>query len=146
MNFYRVNRPDVVMESFEGELVLVQMKSGNYYSLQGSAPIIWDLIDNGSSVEDIGDYLAAHHAADAEEVKRSAKNLVEELVTESLIVPVDSASPDASAKTPSPSGSDTPFVPPVLERYTDMQELLLLDAIHYVDETGWPRRKDQNLG
>jgi hypothetical protein len=146
MNFYRVNRPDVVMESFEGELVLVQMKSGNYYSLQGSAPIIWDLIDHGSSVEDIGDYLAASHAADSEEVRRSAKNLVEELVTESLIVPVDIASPNGSAKKPSPGVSDTPFVPPVLERYTDMQELLLLDPIHDVDETGWPRRKDQNQG
>ena len=47
MRYYRVNRPDVVMESFEGELVLVQMKSGNYYSLQGSAPLIWELIDRG---------------------------------------------------------------------------------------------------
>src|ERR1700730_13541441 len=64
MKFYRVNRPDVVMESFEGELVLVQMKSGNYYSLQGSAPVIWDLIDRGSSVENIGDLLVARHPED----------------------------------------------------------------------------------
>jgi hypothetical protein len=31
----------------------------------------------------------------------------------------------------------------VLERYTDMQELLLLDPIHDVDQTGWPRRKGE---
>ncbi len=34
--------------------------------------------------------------------------------------------------------SNVPYAPPALETYTDMQELLLLDPIHDVDETGWP--------
>ncbi len=134
------------MESFEGELVLVQMKSGNYYSLQGSAPLIWELIDRGSSIEDVGNLLVERHPDDAEEIRRSARSLVEELVAESLLVPVSSAPSPASAGTSGLLDSDTPFVLPVLERYTDMQELLLLDPIHDVDETGWPRRKDQSEG
>jgi hypothetical protein len=146
MAFYQVNRPDVVMESFGGETVLVQMKSGNYYSLQGSAPLIWDLIDQGSSVEDAGNFLLASHAADEEEVRRSVRNLVEELVAESLIVPVSSAPTPASGKTPAPVEPGTPFLPPVLERYTDMQELLFLDPIHDVDESGWPHRKVEGEG
>lgn len=146
MKFYQVNRPDVVMESFEGELVLVQMKSGNYYSLQGSAPLIWDLIDRGSSLEQIGDLLVARHGEDAGEIRRSVRNLVEELVAESLIVPLASAPSPTSPEAPGPLDLDKPFVLPVLERYTDMQELLLLDPIHDVDETGWPRRKDQSEG
>jgi hypothetical protein len=146
MRFYRVNRPDVVMESFEGELVLVQMKSGNYYSLQGSAPLIWDLIDHGRSVEDTGDYLVARHQGDEAEVRRSVHDLVEELVAESLIVPATSGAPTASVETPGTVQPDRPFVPPVLERYTDMQELLLLDPIHDVDQTGWPRRKGEGEG
>jgi len=41
---------------------------------------------------------------------------------------------------PLPAG--TVFAPPVLEVYTDMQDLLLLDPIHDVDETvGWPSPK-----
>jgi hypothetical protein len=28
-----------------------------------------------------------------------------------------------------------------LQKFTDMQELLLLDPIHEVDERGWPHRK-----
>ena len=31
-----------------------------------------------------------------------------------------------------------PFVPPTLEKYTDMQDLVLLDPVHEVDERGWP--------
>lgn len=143
MTFYQVNKPDVVMESFEGELVLVQMKSGNYYSLQGSAPLIWELIERGRSVEDTGDYLVARHQGDEQEVRRSVRNLVDELVAESLIVPVTKGSTDAMLKTSDPVETGAPFVLPVLERYTDMQELLLLDPIHDVDQSGWPRRKDE---
>jgi hypothetical protein len=143
MRYYRVNRPDVVMESFEGELVLVQMKSGNYYSLQGSAPLIWDLMERGRSVEDAGDYLVARHQGAEEEVRRSVHNLVEELVAESLIVPATNGSTPAPIDPPGDTELGMPFVPPVLERYTDMQELLLLDPIHDVDQTGWPRRKGE---
>ena len=134
------------MESFEGELVLVQMKSGNYYSLQGSAPIIWELIDRGSSLEDIGDLLVERHNGDADVIRRSVRDLVDELVAESLLVPLSSALRPSSAKPSSALDLDAPFVLPVLERYTDMQELLLLDPIHDVDETGWPRRKEQSEG
>jgi Coenzyme PQQ synthesis protein D (PqqD) len=141
--FYQVNKPDVVMESFEGELVLVQMKSGNYYSLQGSAPLIWEMIEHGRSVEDTGDYLVARHQGAEEEVRRSLHDLVEELVAESLIVPAKNGSATAVMEQPEAAEPDTPFVPPVLERYTDMQELLLLDPIHDVDQSGWPRRKGE---
>jgi hypothetical protein len=30
---------------------------------------------------------------------------------------------------------------PLLRKYTDMRDLLLLDPIHDVDEQGWPVRK-----
>ena len=31
-----------------------------------------------------------------------------------------------------------PYVPPVLEKFTDMQDLILLDPVHEVSERGWP--------
>ncbi len=38
----------------------------------------------------------------------------------------------------SPPAIQGAFAPPRLQRYTDMQDLLLLDPIHDVDEVGWP--------
>ena len=34
----------------------------------------------------------------------------------------------------------TQFEFPIIEKFTDMQELLLLDPIHEVDEKGWPHQ------
>ena len=39
------------------------------------------------------------------------------------------------------SGTRQPYSPPVLNSYTDMEELLLLDPIHDVDQAGWPMPK-----
>jgi len=142
---YEVNRPDVVIESFEGEVILVQMKSGNYYSLQGSAPKIWDLIDQGLSDQEIGDWLIARYSGDEDEVRESVQKLVDELATEALIRTAPDTPRTQTGET-TPAEPRTAFPPPVLERYTDMQELLLLDPIHDVDESGWPARKVQSEG
>ena len=39
----------------------------------------------------------------------------------------------------SPGSERLAFTPPKLERYTDMQEIILLDPVHKVDSQGWPR-------
>ncbi len=143
MQFCQVNRPEVVMESFEGEVILVQMKTGNYYSLQGSGQVIWDLIERGRSVEEIGDWLVANCEGDAEEIRCALRNLVNDLTGEGLITPSQGTSASGAQDTLPPRESRQPFAAPVLERYTDMQELLLLDPIHDVDESGWPARKIQ---
>ena len=33
------------------------------------------------------------------------------------------------------------YQPPVLETYADLQDILLLDPVHDVDETGWPKTR-----
>jgi hypothetical protein len=35
-------------------------------------------------------------------------------------------------------GKESKFEKPGLQKYSDMQDLLLLDPIHEVDEMGWP--------
>jgi hypothetical protein len=64
--------------------------------------------------------------------------LLVQLQQENLIVPVDGET--AVDLQPSNNGHDKPsFTPPLLHKYSDMQELLLLDPIHDVDEAGWPK-------
>jgi hypothetical protein len=63
--------------------------------------------------------------------------LLKDLAAEDLISPTESA---GSAATPGP-GTRAPYAAPTLQKHTDMQDLLLLDPIHEVDETGWPSVK-----
>jgi hypothetical protein len=77
--------------------------------------------------------------------------LVTELLGEKLIIPRgapdDSDGPSlepASAKSDcSEPAQPVKFEKCELIKYTDMQELLLLDPIHEVDETGWPEKESK---
>ena len=71
-------------------------------------------------------------------IEQAVTGFIREILAENLIVPDATPFPQPSTlDNPGPQ-VHKPFVPPVLHKYTDMQELLLIDPIHEVDETGWP--------
>lgn len=139
---FRVNAPDVVHEIIEGEAVIVNLAKGSYYSLDKIGAEIWDLIVNGLTVDQIVDAIAFRYKGNRDPIQEGVHQLLERLQQEQLIAAhqgpqesvVDSASTTAGS---SPQG-DILFEKPKLNKYTDMEDLLLLDPIHDVDETGWP--------
>jgi hypothetical protein len=113
--------PDVIGEVIDGEAVLINLATGCYYSVRGAgAQLLQQLLD-GVSLEAV----RSAHAATIAEVDR----FIDELVSEAILQPT----PASSA-----SGATTVEGDLVLERFTDMQELLLLDPIHDVSSAGWP--------
>lgn len=149
MSWYKVNRPDVVCEAFEDEVVVVNLRSGAYYSLGGSAVSVWNLVEGGAGPASIAETLASAHGRQPESVRPDVERFLAELLQEQLIAP-DGDGPQTIGQRREPSEPAdqpvTPYVAPSLEKYTDMQELLLLDPIHEVDETGWPARPPQAPG
>jgi hypothetical protein len=138
---FRINTPTVTHETIEGEAVIINLESGNYYSLVDAGSFIWSLIEKGASASDIQNSVLQSYQAGAADVERGVADLLGQLQQESLIVPVDGADPKSpNQAVPSDNNHDKPsFNPPSLNKYTDMQELLLLDPIHDVDEAGWPK-------
>jgi hypothetical protein len=134
---YRVNRPKVIFEAFEDETVLINLDSGNYYSFSGSAALIWDRIISGESIASVIKYLQERFG-NAADIGLSVEDFIRKLVDENLIVK-DS---NETGKNVKQGKVEIPmlarFERPVLQKYSDMQDLLLLDPIHEVDETGWP--------
>jgi hypothetical protein len=140
---YRVNRPLVISEVFDDEVVIVNFDDGTYYSLAGSGVAVWEAIEVGHDTDGIVRYVAGRHAAADEEVDIPVRELLARLEGERLIeLDANGAGPAAPADA-GPPEQPRPFSAPVLEIYTDMQELLLLDPIHEVDDGGWPRRKPE---
>lgn len=141
---FRVNAPAVVSEAFEDEIVIIHLESGAYYSLDQSGAAIWQWLQGGMSLTEISNRLSTAYRLDAEEIARMVPPFIAELTQEQLIVPVGEQA--CNGLSPAPLGHDgravnVPFTRPTLTKFTDMQDLLLLDPIHDVGSSGWPMKK-----
>ena len=135
---YRINAPKVVHETIEGEVVIINLDSGAYYSLDQAGAALWGELEKGRGVDDLAHYAEAHYTVDSAQAAAAVAALRAALATEDL---VREAGPVAAQTAGPNNGQRKPFVTPVLQKHTDMQDLLLLDPIHEVDETGWPSMK-----
>ena len=142
MSAYAVNPRKVVHQTIDGEAILIQFETGAYYSLAGAGAEIWHLLAGGRSIDEIVTRLGQAYDAGADELRHAVEGLVEELTQEDLIEPGPEASLSPSTKDGNtPAGERSAFQPPMLEKFTDMQDFLLVDPIHEVDESGWPSVK-----
>jgi hypothetical protein len=134
---YRVNRPRVIFEIIEGELILVNLEQGCYFSVDAVGAEVWTLLESGHSVSDVVDALRFRYAGDPHDIGASVQAFVDMLLTEELIV-LDPAAAPPEAPAP-PAASERPaFRVPELQKYTDMRDMLLLDPVHDVEAAGWP--------
>lgn len=138
---YRIKSPPVVAETLDGEATIVDLESGTYYALNESGTFIWDGLARGETVSEVSEGLAARYEIDDDAAKSAVDSLTADLVERELIVesdgepaPVQQPTNGASA----PSRYNGGYREPELNAFTDMQELLLLDPVHEVDDAGWP--------
>ncbi len=131
-------KASTVHERFGDESVIVNLDSGSYYSAQGTADFVWALVADGASESQILDRMTTRFTGDRDEIIRTVTEFLTHLASENLVEPVASgANGTASPETVDAKTGQT-FVAPILQKYTDMEELLRLDPIHEVDEVGWP--------
>ena len=140
---YRLNEPDVIQETVEGETLIVHTRSGTYYNLEGSGTRVWNALLAGHTVADIVDAFASTSDDERAAIHAGLDTFVDTLVGERLVVPSDHAISNATSADRGTDESRPIFVQPELRTFTDMQELLLVDPIHDVQpDVGWPLQKD----
>ena len=140
--YYRVNTPRVVHETIDDEVVIIDLDTGSYYSLDGVGAVIWNRLDQNATPAQIAGWLAEQYGAGAPQIESAVDTLTAELQAEALILPVE-GQPMAAGAFPANGVLALPdtFATPILHKHTDMQDLLLLDPIHEVDDSGWPAIK-----
>jgi hypothetical protein len=141
---FRVNTPTVTHETIDGEAVIINLDSGNYYSLVEVGSFVWSLLEKGASANEVQKLVLQTYEGNAADVDRGVQELLVQLEQENLIVPINETGAldltQINQVPPGNNGHEKPsFNPPLLHKYSDMQELLLLDPIHDVDEAGWPK-------
>jgi hypothetical protein len=135
---FRVRNPQVVDDTIEGEVIVIDLDSGTYYSLRETSAEIWHCIKAGADEASIVDLLAERYVASREEIASAVSPLLDELAAERLIEEAEGAAPAEPVSASYAQNGRVPFIAPVLEKHTDMQDLILLDPVHDVTEAGWP--------
>ena len=142
----KINTPQVVHETIDGETILLNLDRGIYYSLNDTGTVLWALIENNYPTRQIIENLISHWEVSAEIIDSAINNFLEQLVAEGLVLPIQMG-PVENMPNPietilsSLGGKKTDFSKPLLSKYTDMKDLLVLDPIHDVDDSGWPSAK-----
>jgi hypothetical protein len=134
------NSAGITSETFDDEVVIVNFDTGKYHSLQGSGRLIWQWLQTAATVDEILERSRGCFSGDGQDIERDIRAFVATLQNEGLIIPVPADSTPHGAVHEAVASS-VPFTTPLLNTFSDMQELLLLDPIHEVDEAGWPVAK-----
>jgi len=133
---YRFNSEKFAAEVFPDEVVVLDVIEGTYFALGGSAPIIWAPLVEGHPAAAVAEALAARVGVPADAVLGDLEEFVSELAAEGVFDETEAA-PDARAIDLTVDSAG--YLPPVVQKNTDMQDLLTLDPIHDVDsDKGWP--------
>lgn len=128
-NCYKLASQDVVFEDFDGDLVVLNLKTGQYFGFNISASAIWDALVAGVDTEEIVQVMPAH--------REQVASFVQTLLEAELLAPSDlvgaPVSPELKAALLAISEA------PVVSVFDDLADLIVADPIHdTVEDRGWP--------
>ena len=124
---FSASGPEVIFENFGDEMVIANLESGFFYSLDGSGAEIWNALVAGHT----GRQFVVASNADTDGASAEVARFIAELQSEGLLAPT------ARPANPDPI-SVAAFAPPSMQKFDDLQGLLLVDPIHEASPAGWP--------
>lgn len=132
---FRLNSPQAVGETVDGEAIVVNLGTGTYYSIQGDSLRLWEAIAAGATSHEIATLGAQVTGEAYEEIAAAVERFCSDLVEQGLLVERDGAD---GAPAIDLTGAGRGVLEPSYETYADMQDLILLDPVHEVGEGSWP--------
>lgn len=142
---YKINSSKIVHDTIEGEVIIINFDTGVYYSLNSVCKDVWSHLEKGAFLPEIVDDLMNKYEGEKDVIQSEVNQLLTELAKEELLISIEDADNNREKQRnilESADGNNKPlFTKPAFRKYTDMKEMLLLDPIHEVDETGWPATK-----
>ena len=116
---YLINSQKAISETIDKETIIINLETGSYYSMNHAGTEIWNTITRGAPIP-VGE--------------KSIMDFMETLKTEGLVFEGDVVPGEFS-------GDMSVLSNPTIEKFEDMQEMLLADPIHDVESAGWPNLK-----
>lgn len=136
---FRINALPFAHQTIDGEVVIVNVEEGTYYSLRDTGAVVWGLLESGASTRAVVRHLAGRYRGEDGDIAAGVERLLDDLQREGIVSPLPDTGPAGAASVEAVADAARPsFTPPVLERFTDMKDLLLLDPIHEGGDGDWP--------
>ena len=134
-NRYMVAGRDVVSETFDGDIVVLDLNSGKYFSFTDAGCALWEALAAGAPSDML---LPAGAGYSATELQRFLEKLLEHQLIAVRNDATDTALPEEFAeKVRSAKEKPDMFV------FDDLADLFKADPIHDVEEpAGWPVLKE----
>lgn len=134
---YKIVSSQIVSENLDNETIVINLNSGVYYSLNPLASLIWQGIEQEIKISNILTKLNSHFDTSFD-LKADVLNFISSLQQEDLIIGVEAS---CSEKEFDLNPVIPNYIAPAFDKYEDMQEMLLADPIHDVEQDGWPNVK-----
>ena len=131
---YRIRNEKVINETLDGETIIINLETGTYYSINASGSIVWNGAETNISIEQMIERLLSMYDADRAMIEKDVNDLIAFLIAEQLIVEAERT----NVIVVEPTSTKELYLTPKIEKYEDMQEMLLADPVHDVDDMGWP--------
>jgi hypothetical protein len=138
---FEINAPAVIAETIDGEVMVMNLQAGIYYSVTAEGARIWPGLVAGAPVDALEAGVLRVTDAPGDRVAADLAVFVQRLLEESLVRPRSgtAALPDALPPFAEPRG---PYQGFGFERFDDMRAMLVIDPVHEVGEFGWPQRAE----
>jgi hypothetical protein len=135
---FRVASKNIYSRQFDDEVLIIDTLSGMYFSLRGTAVDIWSMVEQALSFNAMLATLQSRYDAPSDVLLSAIRQTLESLVSYQLIYELQAGASDPCIR-PTVNAHREVFAEPLIESFTDMHNLLLLDPIHEVSEEGWPK-------
>jgi coenzyme PQQ synthesis protein D (PqqD) len=123
--------PAILHETIDDETIILDPTRGWYYSLERAGAEIWSWLQDGASPAEIVGLLTTKYAAARDELTGAVRGLVTALEAEGLIVGGRRRTRQSQTVAPvgiTVTGPLAPFTAPSLEKYTDLEGLVVASA------------------
>ncbi|MEM1375753.1 MAG: PqqD family protein [Pseudomonadota bacterium] len=125
---FAVASDDIVFEEFDGEYVVLNLKSGQYFGLNAEASILWEAIVSGVTMDVLTKSI---------KVSNCIEPFLKTALDNGLLAETEIAVPQSNEAIIEKLAAIQST--PILSPYDDLSDLIVADPIHDVEpEAGWP--------
>ena len=124
---YSTSSARLEVNEIDGELVILNLDNGYYFTIEGVGADIWALVERGATRESIVQAISEQYGIGSELVRPEVMDFLEKLTDEGLLETSETTT-EASNDASSDYGGWRPaFVPTTLSKYDDLTESFALD-------------------